>query len=100
MTYVSAAEAVKLILSGMRVYVQGQAATPQVLLEAMTARASELENVETVHLHLEGDAPFARPEYAKSFRPNAFFVGSNLRAAVSEGRADYTPIFGDSAAVS
>ncbi len=93
MTYVSAAEAVKLILSGMRVYVQGQAATPQVLLEAMTARASELENVETVHLHLEGDAPFARPEYAKSFRPNAFFVGSNLRAAVSEGRADYTPIF-------
>ncbi|MGV3623217.1 MAG: acetyl-CoA hydrolase/transferase family protein [Archangium sp.] len=93
MKYVSAAEAVSHIQSGMRVYVQGQAATPQALLEALAARAGELRDVETVHLHLEGDAPFARAEYAKSFRPNAFFVGANLRAAVSEGRADYTPIF-------
>lgn len=93
MSYVSAADAVKLVLSGMRVYVQGQAATPQVLLEALAARSHELEGVETVHLHLEGDAPFARPEHARAFRPNAFFVGANLRAAVSEGRADYTPIF-------
>lgn len=93
MKYVTAAEAVQHIESGMRVFVQGQAATPQVLLEALAARADQLENVETVHLHLEGDAPFARPECAKAFRPNAFFVGSNLRAAVSEGRADYTPIF-------
>ena len=93
MKYVTAAEAVQHIRSGMRVYVQGQAATPQVLLEALAARADQLENVETVHLHLEGDAPFAKPECAKAFRPNAFFVGSNLRAAVSEGRADYTPIF-------
>lgn len=93
MKYVTAAEALQHIRSGMRVYVQGQAATPQVLLEALAARADQLENVETVHLHLEGDAPFARPECAKAFRPNAFFVGANLRAAVSEGRADYTPIF-------
>ncbi len=93
MTYVSAAEAVTLIESGMRVYVQGQAATPQALLVALAARAGELRDVETVHLHLEGDAPFARPECAAAFRPNAFFVGPNLRAAVAEGRADYTPIF-------
>ena len=92
-TFVSAAEAVSHIKSGDRVFVQGQAATPTVLLEAMVARASELRRVETVHIHLEGDAPHAAPEVAEAFRPNAYFVGANMRLAVAEGRADYTPIF-------
>jgi acyl-CoA hydrolase len=90
---VSAAKAVSHLKSGQRVFVQGQAATPTELLEAMVARAGELKNVETVHIHLEGDAPHARPEVAHAFRPNALFVGANLREAVSAGRADYTPIF-------
>jgi 4-hydroxybutyrate CoA-transferase len=89
-TFVTAAEAVKHIQSGDRVFVQGQAATPTVLLDALAARASELRDVETVHLHLEGTAPHAHPDVAASFRPNAFFVGANLRLAVAEGRADYT----------
>lgn len=93
MKFVSAAEAVSHIKSGHRVFVQGQAATPTVLLDALVARAPELKNVETVHLHLEGTAPHAKPEVAHAFRPNALFVGANLRAAVAEGRADYTPIF-------
>ena len=91
--FVSAAEAVKHIQSGDRVFVQGQAATPTVLLDALAARANELRDVETVHLHLEGNAPHAHPDVAAAFRPNAFFVGANLRLAVAEGRADYTPIF-------
>lgn len=92
-TFVTAAEALKHIQSGDRVFVQGQAATPTALLDALVARASELREVETVHLHLEGTAPHAHPDLAGSFRPNAFFVGANLRLAVAEGRADYTPIF-------
>lgn len=86
-------EAVRGIRSGQRVFVQGQAATPTVLLDALVARAGELKNVETVHLHLEGSAPHAHPSVQASFRPNALFVGANLRVAVAEGRADYTPIF-------
>ncbi len=92
-TFVSAAQAVQHIKSGDRVFVQGQAATPMVLLEALTARANELRDVETVHLHLEGSAPHAHPSVAHAFRPNCLFVGANMRAAVAEGRADYTPIF-------
>ncbi len=92
-TYVTAQQAVQHIKSGDRVFVQGQAATPMVLLEALTARAGELRDVETVHLHLEGTAPHAQPAVAAAFRPNALFVGPNLRLAVAEGRADYTPIF-------
>ncbi len=90
---VTIAEAVSHVRSGDRVYVQGQAATPEALLEALAARAGELEAVETVHLHLEGRAPHAALGVARAFRPNALFVGANLRAAVNEGRADYTPVF-------
>ena len=89
----TADEAVTLIRSHTRVFVHGGAATPSVLLEALVRRADELEQVETVHLHLEGDAPHVRPEFAKSFRANAFFCGANLRQAVAEGRADYMPVF-------
>jgi acyl-CoA hydrolase len=93
MKLVSLEEAVSHVRSGHRVFVHGQAATPLALLDALAARAKELSNVETVHLHLEGPAPHAAPAVAQAFRPNALFVGPNLRAAVNEGRADYTPVF-------
>lgn len=82
-----------LIASESRVFVHGAAATPSVLLRALAARSSELRNVETVHLHLDGDAPHAAPGLEHAFRPNALFCGANMRAAVAEGRADYMPIF-------
>jgi len=90
---VSAAQAVRFIESGHRVYIQGMAAAPHVLIDAMTARAGELRNVEVLHLHTEGDAPYAAPEHCGSFRVKALFVGANLRQAVADGRADYIPTF-------
>jgi acyl-CoA hydrolase len=38
------------------------------------------------------NAPYARPEFAKSFRHNGLFLGANVRQAVAERRADYIPI--------
>jgi acyl-CoA hydrolase len=90
---VSAEEAVSVVKSGDRVFVHSVAAAPSRLVAALTARAPELRVVEIVSLHTEGDAPYAAPELARSFRPNALFVGPNLRAAVAEGRADYLPVF-------
>src|SRR5512142_2223024 len=90
---VSAEEAVSVIKSGARVFIHSVAAAPRRLIEAMTARASELRVVEIVSLHTEGPAPYAAPELAKSFRVNALFVGPNVRRAVEEGRADYLPVF-------
>lgn len=89
----SASEAVKIIKSGDRVFIHGVAAAPQTLIRAMTDRADEIKDVEIVHLHTEGSAPYADPEYFDSFRVNAFFVGSNVRRAVNDGRADYIPVF-------
>ena len=89
----TAEEAVTAIKSGDRVFLHTAAATPQRLIEAMVARASELRNVELISLHTEGDAPYVKPCYQESFRLNALFVGRNVRHAVQQGDADAIPVF-------
>ena len=91
--YVTAAEAVQVVKSGDRVYVQAAAATPTILTKALTDRASELRNVELCHLHTEGDAPYANPELADSFHVNSFFIGANVRHTLKAGNGSYTPVF-------
>ncbi len=93
MQWVSAPEAVAVIQSGDRVFIHTAVAAPQQLVLAMTTRAPELRAVEIVHLHTEGLAPYAAPEYVENFHPNVFFVGPNMRTAVNEGIADYIPVF-------
>lgn len=90
---VTAAEAVSVVESGCRIYIHGMAAAPQALIRALMARAPELKGVRIAQPHTEGQAPYANPEFVDHFRVEAFFIGSNLRAAVNEGRADYIPIF-------
>ncbi len=89
----SAEEAVKIIKSGDRVFIHSAVAAPQLLIAKMTERAEELEDVEIVKLHTDGPAPYAEPGMEKHFKVNAFFVGSNVRQAVNDGRADYLPVF-------
>ncbi|GLB51273.1 4-hydroxybutyrate CoA-transferase [Neptunitalea chrysea] len=91
--YKTAEEAVKLIKSGDRVLVQAAAATPQTLLKAMVGRASELRDVEIVHIHTEGYIDYTLPQYADSFKTSCFFMGGNIRKAVQEGYAQYNPVF-------
>ena len=91
--YVTAAEAVQVVKSGDRVYVQAAAATPTILTKALTDRASELRNVEICHLHTEGDAPYANPALADSFHVNSFFIGANVRHTLKAGNGSYTPVF-------
>ena len=90
---VSAQEAVKIIKSNHRVYLQAAAAAPQVLIRALAERHEELRNVEICQLHTEGDAPYANPEYRNSFHVNSFFVGKNIRNTLQAGNGSYTPVF-------
>jgi len=85
--------ALQVVKSGDRVWIQSGCASPIPLLEALTARAASLTNVEVVHILTFGKAPYAAPEMEGHFRHNALFIGGNVRQAVNEGRADYTPIF-------
>lgn len=92
-SFVSAEEAVKVIRSGNRVFVHTAAAAPQMLVNAMTARASELSNVDLIHLHTEGPAPYVDLKYKGSFFTNSMFIGANVRAAMPTEMADYIPVF-------
>ena len=90
---VTAEEAVKVIKSNDRVYVQAAASVPQELLDAMTERHEELKNVEVCHLHIEGKAPYADPIYKDSFHVNSLFIGHNVRHTLKAGNGSYTPVF-------
>lgn len=90
---VSAEDAVKVIKSNDRVYVQAAAAAPQLLMNAMTERHEELRNVEVCHLHVEGETGYANPELSDSFHVNSFFIGNNVRHTLTAGNGSYTPVF-------
>lgn len=86
-------EAIAAIQSGHRLYLHSVAAAPQTLIRELKRQAPRLRNVEIVHMHTEGPAPYAEPEYAENFRANCLFIGGNMRQAIREGRADFTPVF-------
>ncbi len=86
-------EALLCVRSGMRVYIQPGCAEPETLVEALMRRAPDVEDVEIVHMMTMGAAPYVAREMAGHFRHNAMFIGSNVREAINEGRADYTPIY-------
>ncbi|MCO6044162.1 hypothetical protein NG895_09605 [Aeoliella sp. ICT_H6.2] len=86
-------EALKVVESGHRVFIHTAAAAPQSLVQALGRRAMDVQNVETIHLHTEGPAPYSAPDLQGNIYSNSFFVGANVRPAVNEGYADYIPIF-------
>jgi 4-hydroxybutyrate CoA-transferase len=88
----TADEALQCVRSGTRVYIQPGCAEPEALVEALMRRAPELYDVEIVHMMTMGCAPYVAPEMAGHFRHNAMFIGGNVREAINDGRADYTPI--------
>ena len=90
---VSAEEAVKVIKSNDRIYIQAAASASQILINAMSARHEELRGVEVCHLHTEGDAPYADPKYKDSFHVNSLFIGKNVRHTIKAGNGSYTPVF-------
>lgn len=88
----SPAQAVAAVKSNDWVWMSGNAAAPFVLMEALSQRAGELENVTLSHVLLMGDDPLSRPGMEKAFRHNSLFVGSGDRASVNDGRSAYVPI--------
>lgn len=88
-------EAVKVIKSGDHVHLSSVASAPQCLIQAMCRRGTnkEFSNVHIHHLHTEGPAPYAAPEFEGIFQLDSFFVGSNVRKVTQSGYADYIPIF-------
>lgn len=88
---VTAEEAISTIKSGDRLHWPCVAAAPEILIKALVARASELQNVHITHLYTEGYAEYVLPQYAESFHLDSFFIGGNVRKATQMGLADYIP---------
>ncbi len=86
-------EAATAIKSGDRIFLTGNCSVPQKVLAAFVQRAHELENVEIAQVLTIGSADYVAPEMEGHIRVNTLFISDNVRQAVNEGRADFTPCF-------
>lgn len=85
-------KAVEAVQSGHRVFLTGNCSIPQFALAALVERAPELQDVEICHALTVGSADYVDPAMAGHLRVNTLFIGHNVRKAVQEGRADFTPV--------
>lgn len=91
---VTAAEAVSVVESGQTVFLQANTGAPQRLVRALVDRRAELTDVRIVHILVVGaELPYTAPGMEKHFRHLALFTGANARQAISEGRAEFIPVF-------
>ena len=81
------------IRRGGRIFIGSGCAEPGVLSRGLIEFAHFFADNSIIHIMTQGDAEYVRAEYSAHFRLNAFFIGANVREAVQQGRADYTPIF-------
>ena len=89
---VSAAEAVKAVKSGDRIFLTGNCSVPSHILGALVDRAGELKDVEINQALTVGSADYVSPEMEGHLRVNTMFISHNTREAVQGGRADFTPV--------
>lgn len=80
------------VQSGNRVYLAGGSGVPKELIEGLIRRAGEIRDVELTHILTFAEAPYVEPQFQSAIRVNALFIGSNVRQAVHEGLADFTPV--------
>lgn len=89
----SAEDAMKMVQSGDRVFIQGGAATPSVLLKALFARNQELKDVELVSITTLGEDIFTFNNLGNSFFVNSLFVSKNVREIINSKHGEYVPVF-------
>ncbi|MBX7234138.1 MAG: 4-hydroxybutyrate CoA-transferase [Caldilineales bacterium] len=81
--------------NGASIFLTGNCSVPRQLLRALVDRA-RADQVEALRIHQVltiGDADYVSPDLEGKMRVNTMFVSPNVRQAVNEGRADFTPVF-------
>jgi acetyl-CoA hydrolase len=89
---VTADEAVRCVKSGDRIFLTGNVSVPQKSLAALVAYAPNLKDVEICQALTIGAADYVNPDMEGHLRVNTLFISHNVRKAVQEGRADFTPV--------
>ena len=88
----SAEEAIQVIRSGNRIFLTGNCSVPKTLLNALVEYAPALENVEICQALTVAGSEYVTPELQGHLRVNSLFISGNVRGAINEGRADFTPV--------
>jgi acetyl-CoA hydrolase len=89
----TAEEAVRSIRPGQRCFLTGNCSVPQTVIKALVDHAPSVHDVEIVQVLTVGAADYVKPGMEEHLRVNTLFISDNVRAAVNEGRADFTPMF-------
>src|SRR5512142_1954483 len=88
----TAEEAVQVVKSGDRIFLTGNVSVPQKALGALVECAAHLRDVEICQALTIGPADYVTPGLECHLRVNTLFISQNVRKAVHEGRADFTPV--------
>jgi acyl-CoA hydrolase/GNAT superfamily N-acetyltransferase len=86
-------EALRLVRRGCSVFIGSGAAVPGLLVAELAAMSADLANVRLIHSLTLALTPYMESEFGDLFRHDALFIGPEVRDAVCQGRADYTPVF-------
>jgi len=80
--------------SGNRIFIGSNAAVPNALIDNLIENSANLHDIEAVHILTLSENKWVEPQYQDLFKVNALFIGGkNVREAIANGRADYTPCF-------
>ncbi len=89
----TAVEAVASIDDGEYIWCHSMAATPVALLQGLAEHAMHRTQLTLMQLHTEGSEVVADTRLRGHLVNRCYFVGATMREAVTNGMADYVPIF-------
>jgi acyl-CoA hydrolase/RimJ/RimL family protein N-acetyltransferase len=90
---VSADEAVSRLRPEHRVFIGTGCGQPQMLVDALLARAGQLEDIEIIHLLTLSEPVFRHAELSRYFRLNRFFSAEWADDILQTSRGEHTPVF-------
>ncbi|MFQ5980159.1 MAG: GNAT family N-acetyltransferase [Candidatus Heimdallarchaeota archaeon] len=89
----SPSKAIENIRNGDRIFIGSGCGEPHILIHELAESSSRFLDTEIVHVLTLGIAPGARHRFSEAFHHNAFFVGDNVRGAIQQGLADFSPVY-------
>ena len=88
----SADNALSSVQPGDRLFVGTACATPRTLIEALESANTYLADVQVFHFLTDGAILAGGTGARTRFQHKVFFVGTDTREAIKQGKADYIPI--------
>lgn len=82
-----------MIQDGMQVFISGNSAVPTIILDALEKVLSERQGIKLIQPFTAGRATYLDEKFQNNLRVNSLFISPNIRDAINNGLADFTPVF-------